>query len=425
MPPPGRDKKEKVMTNASLIIIGTELTRGIIQDKHSQLVSRELTNLGIHMKGSVVLPDDGSVEPVLESLVKEDGIIIVTGGLGPTQDDLTRTIIAETFGKKLVEDPESIEFLKRKLGERFGGSNIKQAYIPEGFSTIPNENGTAPGFYGGTDKVKVIALPGPPREMEPMFRGYVIPLIRKWLDIPEEERDEYSSFITGESRLEDLCEKYGPGLTWGTRFQDYRISLYVSGGKKEERDEAVRKIIGEVGEYRIIPGDFEAIDILRETLREKGLTISCAESCSGGVASDLLSEKPGSSEYFLGSVVSYSPSAKIGLLSVPEKVVEEKGTISEECAYYMAEGVRKATGSDVAFSITGVAGPDESEGKKVGTVAFGFSSKERGTCSVMIKLSTWGRLSIRRRASVAAFLLTDAYIKGMDIEKIAKEWLWI
>ena len=410
---------------ASIIVIGTELTRGIIQDKHGSLISRELTHLGVHVSEIVALPDDGTIESVLGALMRSSDLVIITGGLGPTSDDMTRSVIANAARCRLVRDDKSWVHLLARLGEKAYGANARQALIPEGFASIPNANGTAPGFYGYGGSTLLISLPGPPREMEPMFHSYVIPLIRKWLDIPEEERDEYSSFITGESRLEDLCEKYGPGLTWGTRFQDYRISLYVSGGKKEERDEAVRKIIGEVGEYRIIPGDFEAIDILRETLREKGLTISCAESCSGGVASDLLSEKPGSSEYFLGSVVSYSPSAKIGLLSVPEKVVEEKGTISEECAYYMAEGVRKATGSDVAFSITGVAGPDESEGKKVGTVAFGFSSKERGTCSVMIKLSTWGRLSIRRRASVAAFLLTDAYIKGMDIEKIAKEWLWI
>lgn len=413
------------MTEASLIVIGTELTRGIIQDKHTQLVSRELTRLGIHMRSSVVLPDDGSVDAVLSSLVQRKGIIIVTGGLGPTQDDLTRSIIAKAFSRKLVEDPESVEFLKKRLGERFGGSNIKQAYIPEGFDTIPNENGTAPGFYGGTEEVKVIALPGPPREMEPMFTTYVLPLIRKWLDIPEEERDEYSSFITGESKLEDLCELFGPGLDWGTRFQDYRISLYVSGGSKEVRDRAVQGISGEVGKYRIVEGNLEAIDILRKTLIERNMTISCAESCSGGVASDLLSEKPGSSQYFSGSVVSYSPEVKMRVLGVPETLISEYGTISVECAKAMAEGVLKATGSDVAFSITGVAGPDESEGKKVGTVAFGFASGNGETQGVMVKLSTWGRLSIRRRASVAAFLLTNSYINGEDVESIAKEWKWI
>ena len=375
------------MTEASLIVIGTELTRGIIQDKHTQLVSRELTRLGIHMRSSVVLPDDGSVDAVLSSLVKRRGIIIVTGGLGPTQDDLTRSIIAKAFSRKLVEDPESVEFLKKRLGERFGGSNIKQAYIPEGFDTIPNENGTAPGFYGGTEEVKVIALPGPPREMEPMF-----------------------------------TKLFGPGLDWGTRFQDYRISLYVSGGSKEVRDRAVQGISGEVGKYRIVEGNLEAIDILRKTLIERNMTISCAESCSGGVASDLLSEKPGSSQYFSGSVVSYSPEVKMRVLGVPETLISEYGTISVECAKAMAEGVLKTTGSDVAFSITGVAGPDESEGKKVGTVAFGFASRNGGTHGVMVKLSTWGRLSIRRRASVAAFLLTNSYINGEDVESIAKEW---
>ena len=180
-----------------------------------------------------------------------------------------------------------------------------------------------------------------------------------------------------------------------------------------------------MGKYRIVEGNLEAIDILRKTLIERNMTISCAESCSGGVASDLLSEKPGSSQYFSGSVVSYSPEVKMRVLGVPETLISEYGTISVESAKAMAEGVLKATGSDVAFSITGVAGPDESEGKKVGTVAFGFASGNGETQGVMVKLSTWGRLSIRRRASVAAFLLTNSYINGEDVESIAKEWKWI
>lgn len=410
------------MSTASLIVIGSELTRGIIQDRHGLLVSRELTHIGVHVNEIVAIPDDGSISHVLSALKKNNSIVIVTGGLGPTGDDMTRSAIAESYGVPLVMDDGCMAFLKNRLGDRASGANLKQACIPRGFTVMPNPNGTAPGFYGTDGSTLIFALPGPPREMEPMFFNHVLPVIRKALDLPEGERDEYSSFITAEARLEELMEKCGPGLDWGTRFQDYKISVYVSGSDRNARNEAVSRLQAEVGPFRLVPGCVDTLDMLVERLKRKNLTLSVAESCSGGLASERLTSRPGSSSYFLGGVVGYAPSVKTDVLKVDRSVVEKYGVVSSQCAGAMADGVRSACSSDVSFSITGVAGPDTSEGKPVGTVYLGFSSAFGKTESVLLDFSSWGRDSIRRKAVVAAFILTACYIDGLDVKEIVKGW---
>ncbi len=407
---------------ASIIVIGTELTRGIIQDKHGSLISRELTHLGVHVSEIVALPDDGTVEGVLGALMRSSDLVIITGGLGPTSDDMTRSVIAEAAGKKLVRDEKSWEHLLSRLGEKAYGANARQAMIPEGFTIIPNSNGTAPGFYGYGGKTLLVSLPGPPREMDPMFYDCVIPLVRAKLDLPDAERDEYTSFITAEAKLEELCEEADSTLEWGTRFQDYRISLYVSGKTGKERNAAIEKLRSLVGEHRIESGDTDALSMLIDALKEHGLTVAVAESCTGGVLSSLMTSRPGSSAFMLGSVTSYAASVKEGVLGVRHETVEKYGTVSSECAAEMARGIRSITGADFSVSVTGVAGPDKDEGKDVGTVYLGFSGKGRTDESVLLRFSSWGRDSIRRKAAVAAFILLTSYIRGEDIASIAACW---
>ena len=405
--------------NASIIVIGTELTRGIIQDQHGSLISRELTHLGVHVSEIVALPDDGTIEAVLGALMRSSDMVIITGGLGPTSDDMTRSVIAEAAGKKLVRDEESWEFLVNKLGEKAYGANSRQAMIPEGFSIIPNHNGTAPGFYGYGGSTLLVSLPGPPREMHPMFYDSVIPLVKEKLDLKDAERDEYTSFITAEAKLEELYESVDPDLDWGTRFQDYRISLYVSGKSRSERDAAIGKLQSLIGKHRLERGDSDALSILIDALNEKNATVSAAESCSGGLISELLTSRPGSSRFMVGSVTSYAASVKEHVLGVRKETIEKFGTVSAECAIEMAEGVRKLTSSDFSVSVTGVAGPDKDEGKDVGTVYFGFSSRDGRAESVLLRFSSWGRESIRRKAAVSAFLLLASFIKGEDVAEIA------
>ena len=408
--------------NASLIMIGTELTRGIIQDKNGPMISRELTHLGVHVSLFEILPDDGSIGTVLQAEIARSGLVIITGGLGPTTDDMTRRVIAEASGHPLRRDEASWEALVGRLGERAYGPNEKQAMIPEGFTAIPNGNGTAPGFYGYAGSCLIVCLPGPPRELEPMLYDSVLPLIRKKLDLPDADRDEYSIFITAEAKLEELYEGIDPSLDWGTRFQDYRISLYVSGKTAEDRNEAIRKLRAKLGEGRVADGDTDPLSILIGALKERNATVSAAESCTGGLASALLTERPGSSSFMLGAVTSYAASAKENVLGVPSQVIEEHGTVSGECAAAMAEGVRRIMGSDYSFSITGVAGPDEDEGKAVGTVYIGFAGEGRKSESVMLKFTSWGRDSVRRRAAASAFILLAMYIGGKSPSEIVKSW---
>ena len=407
---------------ASIIVIGTELTRGIIEDKHGSLISRELTHLGVHVSEIVALPDDGTIESVLGALMRSSDMVIITGGLGPTSDDMTRSVIAEAAGKKLVRDEESWAFLLNKLGNKAYGANSRQAMIPEGFFAIPNPNGTAPGFYGYGGNTLLISLPGPPREMHPMFYDSVLPIVKAKLDLKDGERDEYSSFITAEAKLEELYESVDPELDWGTRFQDYKISLYVSGKTKADRNAAIAKLRALVGEHRLEDGDTDALSILINSLTERNATVSAAESCSGGLISELLTSRPGSSRYMVGSVTSYAPSVKENVLGVKHETIEKYGTVSSECALEMAEGVRKLTASDYSLSVTGVAGPDKDEGKDVGTVYLGFSAKDGRAESVLLRFSSWGRESIRRKAAVSAFLLLSSFIKGESVSAIISSW---
>jgi len=414
-------EKEKV----SLIVIGTELTQGVIQDKHGLLVSRELTHLGYHMNQMVALPDDGTITEVLKALLKNNDIVLVTGGLGPTSDDMTRNAISEISGHPLEKNVSAWQTLYERVGERIWGANEKQAYIPEGFSLLPNPNGTAEGFYGYAGEKLLICLPGPPREMEPMFYNYVLPLLSELKGHHEEQREEYSTFLIAEAKLEELTEAIDSSLIWGTRFQEYRISLYLSGKTVKERGEAIKHLRELCGSELILSGDYTALSRLRESLLDKGKTISCAESCTGGLASMLLTDEPGSSQYFLGSVVSYSNEAKEKLLEVPSAVINSVGAVSEETACAMAKGALDAFSSDFAFSITGVAGPGESEKKRVGTVCFGFAGKGRSTECVTLHFSSWGRASVRKKSATAAFLLMNSYMEGRALIDIVSKWAYI
>jgi len=377
------------------------------------------------MNQIVALPDDGTISEVLRALIKHNDVVIVTGGLGPTSDDMTRNAIAEVSGHPLLKNQAAWDTLYKRVGERIWGANEKQAYIPESFTTMPNPNGTAEGFYGYAGEVLIISLPGPPREMEPMFYSYVLPYLSSLKGHHSEQREEFSTYLIAEAKLEELTLKADPTLIWGTRFQDYKISLYVSGGSAERRAAAVSALRKECGDALIASGDHTALSSLRVSLLSEHKTLSCAESCTGGMASMLLTDEAGSSDYFLGSVVSYSNEAKETMLNVSKDTIGKVGAVSEETAREMAEGALTDFSSDYAFSITGVAGPGESEHKKVGMVCFGFAGKDRMTQSVTLHFTSWGRASIRKKSCTAAFLMMKAFMDGSSLLDIVSKWNYI
>lgn len=415
-----------MISSAAIILIGTELTRGIIQDRHGQFITKALTGLGIHTSQVVEIPDDGSIESILSAIVKKNDLVIITGGLGPTSDDMTRECIADVSQVPLVRNEESYRDLYERIGEKIHGANEKQTLIPSGFTRIRNGNGTADGFYGSTPSgCIIISLPGPPGEMQPMFEQTVLPYLSSLSGHAEETRREYSSFITAEAKLEDLTQQIAPSLNWATRFQDWKISLYLSGGSEEEKDRAIETLRSLCGPELIIDGDTSALDELIALLRKESLTISCAESCTGGLASSLLTERAGSSDFFPGSVVSYSNEMKQNVLSVKAATLMSEGAVSRECAIQMAEGVRNLTGSDYAFSITGVAGPAQSERKPVGTVCFGFCGKDRKSEAVTLHFSSWGRASVRRKSVCAALILARCFIQTCPLDEVVSRWSFI
>lgn len=422
--------------NVSLYIIGTELTRGIITDKHTPLLTSELTRLGYSVKRSVLVPDDGTIEKSLALGVKDSDVLLITGGLGPTSDDMTRKIIAELAGVKLEKNQQAWDTLYARVGERIYGANEQQTMIPQGFEIIPNPKGTAPGFKGEIKQdgrsVFIAAMPGPPAEMQPMFYNYVQPMLAALIGYKEKERDEYSVFLIAEAKLEELCSQVADELNlrgkveWGTRFQALRISLYINGDDSFERKAFIKRLRELTGEGLIEDGDVEAVDLLTDFLVENKMTISCAESATCGLLAKTLTDKAGSSSWFWGGVASYSKEAKIKFLNVDENEINANGMVTEKCALQMAQGIQKISDTAVAVSITGIAGPSgEEEGKGLGTVCLGFASENRAAQTVMLKMFWHAREAARRRFTVAALILTRLYLKGCNLIDIVSKWLYI
>ena len=425
-------------SNVSLFVIGTELTCGIIQDKHIPLLSSELTHLGYSVKRAVIVPDDGTIEAGLEQAVIDSDVILVTGGLGPTSDDLIRQIIADLAHVPLEKNQVAWDEVYGRLGERIWGANEKQAYIPKGFDEIPNPKGTAPGFKGffkctaqdGTDKeVLLVAMPGPPVEMQFMFFHQVEPFLANLAGHENLQRDEFSVYLVPEAKLEDLCESCAiQGVQWGTRFQQFKISLYVSGANEEKRHEFEKRLSKALGKGLMASGELEAVDSLTRYLEENNLTISTAESCTSGLIAKTLTDKAGSSKWFWGSACTYACEAKTAMLGVSAELLADPklGPVTPQCAIQMAEGMRKLSNTSLAVSITGIAGPDGAEeGKPVGTAYLGFASSFRATEVVRINVSPNSRDAARRRFCVAMMILALEYAKGLSVVDMAKSWLYI
>ncbi|MBG0766048.1 nicotinamide-nucleotide amidohydrolase family protein [Sphaerochaeta halotolerans] len=418
-------------TSAALFIIGTELTRGVIADRHTQVISSQLTQLGYRVDRMVLVPDDGTIGDVLRDCIDNCDLVVMTGGLGPTSDDMTRTIVANLAKVPLVRDREAFDTLHARIGERIWGANEQQTMIPQGFELIPNPLGTAPGFKGfipnGERQIACVAMPGPPREMNPMFFDQVIPWLAQLIGHDDFSRSEYSTFLIPESKLEELCKSISfNGMQWGTRFQDLKISLYLVDGSEADRTEMANRLRSLVGACLVVDGDVQPTTLLTTLLEERGETISTAESCTSGYIAKLLTDQPGSSAWFWGGVASYANEAKKQLLGVRSETLEQEGAVSEACVLEMAEGMRRTSGSDWSLSVSGIAGPDGGTPEKpVGTVWFGFASKTRESTAVKVHIASYGRDSVRRRASVMALILATQYIKGACLLDTVKKWQYI
>lgn len=376
--------------SAEILCIGTELLMGDIINTNAAYLAKELAGLGINLYHQSVVGDNPErLRQSLQLALKRADIVITTGGLGPTYDDLSKEIIAACFGRKLVMDEDSLTRIQAhflRLGREMTDNNKKQAMMPQGCVIFQNENGTAPGCaIEGNGKLEgktAIMLPGPPREMKPMFEQQVKPYLLKDSDTRLVSHTMHF-FGIGESMLEDrlrsLMEK-SLNPTVAPYAKTGEVQLRVTARVKNGEDpnallepvmEQIRQMVGEFL-YGVDVGDLQTAAV--RLLTEKRLKVAVAESCTGGYLAKRITDVSGSSKVFECGICSYSNRIKHQLLGVSERTLEEYGAISEQTATEMASGVRKLSEADIGISVTGNAGPTADEGKEVGLVYIGVDS---------------------------------------------------
>lgn len=377
----------KVKKGAEILCIGTELLMGDIVNTNVAYIAKELAGLGINLYHQTVVGDNPErLKAALALAFSRADIVITTGGLGPTYDDLTKETIAEYFSRKLVLDPDSLQKIEtffQSIGRTMTENNRKQAMMPERCILFPNQNGTAPGCAilgeGDTDGKVAIMLPGPPREMRPMFEHSVKPLLMQDSDTKLVSKNMYF-FGIGESSLEAqlhdlMVENQNPTVAPYAKTGEVMLRVTASVPKDASIEQAeallqptIDKIQAQVGDYLygIDVDDLQTAVVL--ALKEKGLHLATAESCTGGYVSKRLTDVSGSSSVFECGIVSYSNRIKESILGVQAETLNQFGAVSPETAMEMAAGVRRISGAEIGISVTGNAGPEPSEGQPVGTV---------------------------------------------------------
>ena len=404
-----------------LVSVGTELLLGDIVNTNTAYLSKELAALGFGVFRQTTVGDNRErLIKTLESAFLENNTVIITGGLGPTDDDITKECAAEYFGREFYFHEYSwvkiLERLTRSGRNIITENNKKQAMIPEGAIVLENYCGTAPGIIIEENNKRIILLPGPPREMRDMFEKSVKPYLEKFSS--KQFISKYVRFYgIGESLLEtkikDIMDNQtNPTLALYAKTGEVLLRITVSGDDKAECEDLIRKQLDEiekrVGEYIYLVGDedisstqTEMNTVVANLLIENKFTISIAESLTGGKISSMLVEKSGISEALLEGVVCYSNKSKINTLGVREETLEKFGAVSEEVAKEMVLGVAKRLGADFAVATTGIAGPNsDGSGKPVGLVYIGIYAQ--GDISVKECLFTGDRELIRYRTSVEA-----------------------
>ena len=379
------------MTRAEVIAVGSELLGSTRTDTNSLFLSDRLASLGIDLRIKSVVGDErGDLAAVLRQALARTDLVVLTGGLGPTDDDLTRDVVSEVMGLPMTEDPAIVEKIRGRF-ERRGLAmpevNRRQALVPRGAIVLDNPNGTAPGLFidhdwDGHGRRIVILLPGPPRELQPMFDLVCAGPLRERAG--RERTYRTSLFITGrgESHVE---QKAQPVYSrWRDETPPIATTILAAMGQIElhlsvrDTDEArARTTLARAKDelLAVVGDDVYSTDgrvmeeVLGDLLKARGYTIAAAESCTGGLFTSRLTDVPGSSAYVRASVVVYAYEDKTALLGVPADMLKAHGAVSEPVAIAMAEGVRERTGADVTVGITGIAGPGGGTPEKpVGTV---------------------------------------------------------
>ncbi|MCD7946476.1 MAG: competence/damage-inducible protein A [Clostridiales bacterium] len=401
---------------AELIAVGTELLLGNICNTDAQMISQALSALGINVYYHTVVGDNPErVRTAVEVARHRADIIITTGGLGPTCDDLTKQALADAFGKPLVFDERSAgrirEYFRLKLPHRvMTDNNLQQAMLPEGCTVLDNDWGTAPGCAFEAGGVQVIMLPGPPRECRAMLEHRVVPYLKSLSDGVIESRT-LKLYGIGEAAMEaqlreEMLSMHNPTLAPYAKEGECELRITAKAPTEAEAramlepvEQELRARFGDLV-YGVDVGSLE--EQVSQLLREQGLTLSTAESCTGGLAAKRMTDLAGASQVFRGGVVCYTNEVKHAVLGVPQETLDDFGAISPQTAEALALGACRVLGSDLAVSVTGVAGPDpDDRGNPVGLVYIGLAHGDR----VWVKETHLGtaRDRVRNSAVLAAF----------------------
>ncbi|MBO5516763.1 MAG: competence/damage-inducible protein A [Firmicutes bacterium] len=398
---------------SAILTVGTEILFGSILNTNAQYLSEQLRLIGHDVMYHFTVGDNpGRLKDLLAYAYHDCDLVITTGGLGPTEDDLTKEMIASYFGETIVEFPEQTKILKEHFEKRhsvFTENNLKQACFPEHAQILENPNGTAPGFLLEQDGKMIVSMPGPPREMKPMFENLVKPELLRRADAVIYYRNLRTTEI-GESRLETELMDLIDGQT------DPTLATYAGEGectlriasKRKTRAEAIdavddmmMQVLERVGNYVFSVDDEDLEDVVLDRLHMDMISLAAAESITGGMFAARVTDKPGVSAFFDRSCVTYSNRAKMELLGVYKSTLDKYGAISPECAAEMAEGLHKKSKCDLCVAVTGNAGPNPDEGKEVGRYYIGVWYKGEVTVSEHFRQGDRGR--IRRDACFNMF----------------------
>ena len=410
--------------NAELIAVGTEILLGDIVNTDAQVISQGLSELGINVYYQTVVGDNPQrLERAIREAKDRADIIITTGGLGPTLDDLTKETLASVFGKKMELHQPSLDRITeffRKIGREMTPNNEKQAWLPEGCTVFVNEWGTAPGCGFEADGKHVLMLPGPPRECTPMWehcaKPYLYPLAGGCI-----VSHSVRVFGLGESAMEDrlhdlMATMTNPTIAPYAKTSECFARVTAMADTEEEAEKLLAPVVDQVVE--MLGADVYGVDVdsleqvVGNGLRERGMTLAVAESCTGGLLSKRITDLPGASDYYLGGVCSYSNDAKMKLLGVKKETLDEFGAVSAQTAEEMAAGAAKVLGADIGVGITGIAGPGgATEDKDVGLVYISVYFK--GELITRKTNNSLGRDRVRNQAASTALDLIRRKLQGV------------
>ena len=412
-----------------ILSVGTELLLGNIVNLDAQMLSQELSELGLNVYWHTVVGDNPQRAREAVSIAKKRAdIIITTGGLGPTCDDLTKNVLAEAFGKELFFHEPSAERIRsyfQRTGRTMSENNLQQAMLPEGCTVLENDWGTAPGCAFEADGCHVIMLPGPPSECRPMFRYRAVPYLQK-LSEGIIVSHTLKLFGIGESAVEQQLRDQmnamtNPTLAPYAKEGECELRVTAKASTEEEAQALLAPTVQEMKEKfgNLVYGvDIPSLEALVfSLLKEQGLTLGCAESCTGGLIAKRMTDLAGASQVFKGGIISYTNEVKAKLLNVPSKLLEEHGAVSASVAQAMAEGARKSLGCDIAISSTGVAGPDKDDrGNEVGTMFVAIATPDGSYVRPLTLGTRPMRQRLRTQTAHHAFDLARRYLSKLPYE---------